>query len=162
MNSMFFTRTAVALAAALWLAPAAHAGRSCEQRPLTLQALTQGLALAQHTALALDAEFARSCARVVVLGSATPSLESWHAAEPDIATRTQAQAWLGFKTYQPTTLRLGAFTRLGASAGSAHIRFDDHPNDKRFSDRIETVTVDSVLDWLERTGLGGPAQRLAL
>jgi hypothetical protein len=84
------------------------------------------------------------------------------AVEPGISTRTQAQAWLGFKTYQPTTLRLGALTRLGASAGSAHIRFDDHPNDKRFSDRIETVTVDSVLDWLERTGLGGPAQRLAL
>jgi hypothetical protein len=83
------------------------------------------------------------------------------AAEPGVTTRAQAQAWLGFKGYQPSTLRLGAMTRLGASASSAHIRFDDHPSAKRFSDRIETVTVDSVLDWLERTGLGGPAQRLA-
>ncbi|MGZ5073111.1 MAG: DUF2145 domain-containing protein [Usitatibacter sp.] len=33
--------------------------------------------------------------------------------------------------------------------------FDDHPNDKRFSDRIETVTVDSVLAWLPRAGLAG-------
>lgn len=49
-----------------------------------------------------------------------------------------------------------------ALAGPARIRFDDHPNAKRFSDRIETVTVDSVLDWLARTGQGTPAQRIAL
>ena len=75
------------------------------------------------------------------------------AAEPGLTTRTQAQAWLGFKGYQPSTLHIGALTRLGASAGSAHIRFDDHPNSKRFSDRIETVTVDSVFAWMPRAGL---------
>lgn len=259
---------ALALAAALWVAPAAHAGRSCEQRPLTPQTLTQGLALAQQTAQALDAEFARSGARVAVLGRTgqdlgkyqlryshlgwaykttegpwrvlhklnqcgsgvgslyrqglgefflddlwrheavwsvpAPALQAplwalltdpvrskrlherdynmvsyawgtryqqsnqWAletmaiAAEPGVTTRSQAQAWLGFKGYQPSTLRLGTLTRLGASAGSAHIRFDDHPNSKRFSDRIETVTVDSVLDWLARTGLGSAPVRLAL
>jgi hypothetical protein len=84
------------------------------------------------------------------------------AAEPGITSRDQAQAWLGFKGYQPSTLRLGALTRLGASASSAHIRFDDHPNSKRFSDRIETVTVDSVLDWLARSGLGSAPQRMGL
>jgi hypothetical protein len=31
---------------------------------------------------------------------------------------------------------------------------DDHPNAKRFSDRIETVTVDSVFVWWRRSGLG--------
>ncbi len=77
-------------------------------------------------------------------------------------TREQAQAWLRFKAYEPTTLRLGAMTRLGARVSSAHIAFDDHPNDKRFSDRIETVTVDSVFDWLTRSGLGSAPQRLAL
>jgi hypothetical protein len=82
------------------------------------------------------------------------------AAEPVITQRAQAQAWLGFKGYQPSTLRLGPLTRLGASSTTAHIRFDDHPNGKRFSDRIETVTVDSVLDWLERSGLGSAPQRL--
>ncbi len=41
---------------------------------------------------------------------------------------------------------------------SANIAFDDHPNDKRFADRIETVTVDSVFDWLQRSGLGQPVQ----
>ena len=247
---------------------AAHAGRSCEQRPLTPQTLTQGLALAQHTSQALDAEFARSGARVVVLGRAGQDLSKYQlryshlgwayktaegpwrvlhmlnqcgtaigsiyrqglgefflddlwrheavwsvpapqlqaplyallndggrslrlhqrdynmvafawgaryqqsnqwaletmalAAEPGVTSRAQAQAWLGFKGYQPSTLRLGALTRLGASASSAHIRFDDHPNDKRFSGRIETVTVDSVLDWLAHTGLGSAPQRIAL
>ncbi|WP_442908464.1 DUF2145 domain-containing protein [Hydrogenophaga sp. SL48] len=254
--------------ALLLMAPTAHAGRSCEQRPLTPLTLTHGLALAQQTAQALDAEFARSGARVVVLGRAgqdlgkyqlryshlgwayktaegpwrvlhklnqcgtgtgsiyrqglgefflddlwrheavwsvpAPALQApllalltdparslrlhqrdynmvsyawgtryqqsnqWAletmamAAEPGVTSRAQAQAWLGFKGYQPSTLRLGALTRLGASASSAHIRFDDHPNDKRFSDRIETVTVDSVLDWLARTGLGSAPQRIVL
>ena len=82
------------------------------------------------------------------------------AAEPGITQRAHAQAWLGFKGYQPSTLRLGPLTRLGASTTTAHIRFDDHPHGKRFSDRIETVTVESVLDWLERSGLGSAPQRL--
>ncbi|WP_300653569.1 DUF2145 domain-containing protein, partial [Hydrogenophaga sp.] len=82
------------------------------------------------------------------------------AAEPGVSSREQAQAWLRFKGYQPTTLQLGALTRLGARVSSAHIAFDDHPNEKRFSDRIETITVDSVFDWLERARLAGPVQRL--
>ncbi len=48
---------------------------------------------------------------------------------------------------------LGTFTRLGARMTAANVAFDDHPNEKRFSDRIETVTVDSVFTWLRRTGL---------
>jgi len=71
-----------------------------------------------------------------------------------IRTRDQAQAWLRFKGYEPTTLRLGPLTRLGGRVGSANVAFDDHPNEKRFSDRIETVTVDSVFAWLPRAGLG--------
>ena len=55
------------------------------------------------------------------------------------------------------TLRLGAMTRLGARMTRANVAFDDHPNEKRFSDRIETVTVDSVLVWLRASGLGGEA-----
>jgi len=71
-----------------------------------------------------------------------------------IGSRAQAQAWMQFKGYEPTTLRLGPLTRLGGRVGSANVAFDDHPNDKRFSDRIETVTVDSVFAWLPRAGLG--------
>ncbi len=58
------------------------------------------------------------------------------------------------QAYEPTVLRLGAVTRLGARATAANIAFDDHPSEKRFADRIETVTVDSVFRWLERSQLG--------
>ena len=74
------------------------------------------------------------------------------ALEPSATTRDRAQAWLKFKGYEPTTLHLSALTRLGARITAANIAFDDHPNEKRFSDRIETVTVDSVFDWLQRSG----------
>ena len=78
--------------------------------------------------------------------------------EPGARTRERAQAWLQLKDYQPTTLRIGAMKRLGGRLTAANIAFDDHPNEKRFSDRIETVTVDSVFSWLNRSGLGGPVQ----
>ena len=68
--------------------------------------------------------------------------------EPQIKTREQAQAWLQFKGYEPATLRIGAVARLGGRLTAANMAFDDHPNDKRFSDRIETVTVDSVFQWM--------------
>ena len=80
--------------------------------------------------------------------------------EPGIDTRERAQAWLQFKGYQPTTLRITAFTRLGARMTAANVAFDDHPSDKRYSDRIETVTVDSVFAWLERSGLAARVQVL--
>lgn len=75
------------------------------------------------------------------------------AMENSVRNREQAQAWLKFKGYEPTTLKLGALTRLGGRMTAANIAFDDHPNEKRFSDRIETATVDSVFSWLQRTGL---------
>jgi hypothetical protein len=80
------------------------------------------------------------------------------AEDPDAATRERAQAWLRLRGYQPTTLHIPALQRLGAELSAASIRFDDHPNAKRFTDRIETVTVDSVFAWLERTGLGSSAE----
>jgi len=78
--------------------------------------------------------------------------------DPGASTRQRAQAWLRLHGYEPTTLHLSAFKRLGARMVSANVAFDDHPNEKRFSDRIETVTVDSVFRWLERDGLGGAVQ----
>jgi len=78
--------------------------------------------------------------------------------EPAATTRERAQAWLRLHGYEPTTLHLGPLQRLGARVASANVAFDDHPNDKRFGNRIETVTVDSVFRWLERDGLGGPVQ----
>ena len=79
------------------------------------------------------------------------------ALSPDLATnrgnRQQAQAWLQANGYQPSTLKIGAATRLGARLSKANVAFDDHPNSKRFSDQIDTVTVDSVFSWLNRAGL---------
>lgn len=79
-----------------------------------------------------------------------------------VTSREQAQAWLKFKGYEPTTLKIGPLTRMGGRVGSANIAFDDHPNDKRFSDRIETVTVDSMLAWLQRAQLGATPATLVL
>jgi hypothetical protein len=78
--------------------------------------------------------------------------------EPAAQTRARAQAWLQLQGYQPTTLRISALKRLGGRMTAANIAFDDHPNAKRFADRIETVTVDSVFKWLNRSSLGGPVQ----
>jgi hypothetical protein len=80
--------------------------------------------------------------------------------DPGATTRERAQAWLQLRGYEPTVLRIPALTRLGARMGSSHIAFDDHPNSKRFADRIETVTVDSVFDWMARAGLAGGVQVL--
>lgn len=253
--------TTIALAAALLMATAAHAGRSCEAKRPTVQTIERGLQLAERTMKELDAEHARAGTRVVVLaragqdlgkygiryshlgfaykapggewrvvhklnqcGTATASLyrqglgeffldDLWRheaawvsptrevqdrllplladdrraaalhqrpysivsyawgqkyqqsnqwaietlaaAMEPGAQTRERAQAWLQFKGYQPTALKLGPLTRLGARASAANVAFDDHPDGKRFADRIETVTVDSVFSWLQQSGLAG-------
>jgi hypothetical protein len=64
-----------------------------------------------------------------------------------IGLRTAAQARMKAQGFVPTTLNLGPVTRLGARS-RANIMFDDHPNDKRFSDRIEVVTVDSMVRFM--------------
>jgi hypothetical protein len=75
------------------------------------------------------------------------------AQETSIVNREQAQAWLKFKGYQPTVLQLGPMTRLGGRMFKANIAFDDHPNEKRFSDRIETIGADSVFDFMQKAGM---------
>ena len=82
------------------------------------------------------------------------------AIDDNAQSRGRAQAWLKLKGYEPTVLKIGALTRLGARIGSANIAFDDHPDELRYSDHIETVTVDSVFAWLERAKLADPVQVL--
>lgn len=75
------------------------------------------------------------------------ALEAFAAAEARdavVSRRDQAQQWLRLSGYQPTELKLSAMTRLGARISKANIAFDDHPYELRWSDRIRTVTVDSV------------------
>lgn len=81
---------------------------------------------------------------------------------PTVTTRAQAQAWLQFQGYAPATLKIGPLTRLGGRMSSANVAFDDHPPEKRFSDRIETVSADSVFQWLERSSLGRPTMIIKL
>lgn len=73
-------------------------------------------------------------------------------------SRQRAQWALQTWGYEPTALRIGALERLGGRLTAANVAFDDHPNDKRFSDRIETVTVESVFAWMARSGMSGPMQ----
>ncbi|MEG2048887.1 MAG: DUF2145 domain-containing protein [Comamonas sp.] len=74
------------------------------------------------------------------------------AMSPDtVQSRAQAQSWLQAQGYEPSALIIRAISRLGGRMTAANIAFDDHPNDKRYASRIETVTVDSVTQWLERT-----------
>jgi hypothetical protein len=77
--------------------------------------------------------------------------------DPAATTRERAQAWLHLHDYQPTVLRLDALTRLGARMTRANVAFDDHPNAKRFSDHIETVTVESMFAWMQREQIAGQA-----
>ena len=65
-----------------------------------------------------------------------------------VSSREQAQQWLKLAGYQPTELKLGALTRLGARVTKANVAFDDHPGELRWSDRIRTVTVDSVFSFV--------------
>jgi hypothetical protein len=58
---------------------------------------------------------------------------------------------------QPSWQSLG---KLGARMTTANVAFDDHPNEKRFADCIETVMVDSVFEWLQRSGLGASLQAI--
>lgn len=240
----------------------AHAGRTCEAKPMTVESLRQGLDLAQRTAQALEAQYQQHGSKVVLLARAgqdlskydlqyshfgwayrtpegqwrvahklntcgtadgwvyrqglgefflddlwrpvaavqvpTPAVQqalwsyltqpqtvlrmqhqpysmvsyAWGqkyqqsnqwaieslaaAMEPaTVQQRSQAQAWLKFKGYEPSTLTIRSWTRLGGRMSAANIAFDDHPNDQRFTSRIQTVTVDSVTQWLQRAQLAG-------
>ncbi|WP_232309764.1 DUF2145 domain-containing protein [Roseateles depolymerans] len=64
---------ATAVAMALAMPGAAHAGRTCEETPLTPEQVRNGMALAQATAEALD----RSGAQVVLLARAGQNLDEY-------------------------------------------------------------------------------------
>ena len=70
--------------------------------------------------------------------------------DPQVDSRWQAQAWLQRHGYRPGTVQIPAAQRLAARIGSANVAFDDHPADLRYAGRIQTVTADSVFEWLHR------------
>ncbi len=78
-------------------------------------------------------------------------LEVYAAATGDMVdSRSRAQAWLTLAGYQPKTIQLSAMTRLGARISRANIAFDDHPFDRRMDGKIDTVTADSVFQFMKR------------
>jgi hypothetical protein len=80
-----------------------------------------------------------------------------------VNTRAQAQAWMQFKGYEPTTLKLGPADPAGRARGLGQRGLRRPPERQAlFSDRIETVTVDSVFAWLPRAGLGAAPVMLKL
>ena len=84
------------------------------------------------------------------------------AQEGSVLNRSQAQSWLKQSGYQPTLLRLGALERLGGRLFRANIAFDDHPLELRSSNRIYTVTVDSIADFVRRLDPGARTEVLRL
>jgi hypothetical protein len=73
----------------------AHAGRSCEDKPLTPQSLQKGLDLAQRTSQALDAEYAKNGTRVVLLARVGQDLSKYdlHYSHYGWAYRTTEGPW---------------------------------------------------------------------
>lgn len=71
-------------------------------------------------------------------------LASAMSGEAIVSDRASAQDWLRSAGYKPTRLVLGPLTRLGGRMFKANIAFDDHPPELRWSNKIDTVTVESV------------------
>lgn len=76
-------------------------------------------------------------------------------------TREQAQAWLQQEGYQPTQLDLGPLSRLGGRMFKANVAFDDHPDTLRYSSRIQTVSVDSIIQFVDQRGTGWRIEEVA-
>ena len=83
------------------------------------------------------------------------------AKDADIASRAQAQAWLKMTGYHASTIEIPAMTRLGARMFRANVAFDDQPFDRRMAGHIDTVTVDSVVQFLESRKLESSKQVVA-
>jgi hypothetical protein len=66
-----------------------------------------------------------------------------------IDSRAQAQAWLKMAGYHPSTLEIPMLKRLGADFFRANISFNEQPFDRRMAGLIDTVTVESVVAFVQ-------------
>lgn len=82
------------------------------------------------------------------------------ASDIQVRDREHAQAWLKLVGYQPTEMHIGPLTRLGGRMFKANVAFDDHPNQLRFSDRINVVTVESIMAFVRRRDEGWTVREL--
>lgn len=74
------------------------------------------------------------------------------AGEPALADRSSALAWLKQKSYTPTRMHIGIGKRLGARFFADNVAVTDHPASERISGNYSVVTVESVFDFLHRSG----------
>ncbi|RJG05229.1 DUF2145 domain-containing protein [Noviherbaspirillum cavernae] len=77
-------------------------------------------------------------------------LAAANAKDAVIGDREQAQAWLKLAGFRPITVNVPTLTRLGGRMFRANVAFDDHPFDRRMAGMIDTVTVDSVVRFIEK------------
>jgi len=66
--------------------------------------------------------------------------------------RAEAQARLRNTHFDPDVIHVGVGERLGASLGRANVSFLDHPLSHRLAGEYQTVTVESLVRWLDRQG----------
>ncbi|MES2886327.1 MAG: DUF2145 domain-containing protein [Pseudomonadota bacterium] len=69
-----------------------------------------------------------------------------------IHSRSDAQRRLRNTHFDPDVIHVGTGERLGASFGRANVSFLDHPLRHRLAGDYETVTVESLVRWLDRQG----------
>ncbi|MCL7714918.1 DUF2145 domain-containing protein [Stenotrophomonas mori] len=74
------------------------------------------------------------------------------AGEPALDTRERSLAWLKQRGYAPSRLHIGIGKRLGARFFADNVAVTDHPASERISGNYSVVTVESVFDFLLRSG----------
>lgn len=74
------------------------------------------------------------------------------AAEPALTERQTTLAWLKQKGYSPTRMHIGIGKRLGARFFAENVAVTDHPASERISGNYSVVTVESIFDFLHRSG----------
>ena len=66
--------------------------------------------------------------------------------------RSEAQHHPLMQSYQPETIRIDRLTRIGGGLFKANLTFTDHPLADRLKGEYQTVTVRSVIRFLQRSG----------
>ncbi|MEP6996799.1 MAG: DUF2145 domain-containing protein [Betaproteobacteria bacterium] len=83
-------------------------------------------------------------------------------AERPIGNRTEAQAWLRSAGFRPSTLYVPPMERLGAQLFRANVAFDDQPIERRMAGKIDVVSAESVLDFVQRVDPAAVARLIAV
>lgn len=66
-----------------------------------------------------------------------------------VTSRALAQKYLLKTGYKPSVIKINGLSRLGASMFNRHIQFEDHPLQEKRSNQFTTVTVISVVNYLQ-------------